>query len=52
MPDSAEILPCGCKMYTVGDTFMFEPHALDCEYYLYVVAQAEAQNKPTTYLEM
>jgi len=52
MPDSAERLPCGCRMYTVGDTFVFEPHALDCEYYLYVVEQSKQESVELTYLDM
>lgn len=42
-------LPCGCKMGEEGGQFIFEPHSLECEYYLYVIEQAEARNKPITY---
>jgi hypothetical protein len=42
-------LPCGCQMWTDvidgNNIFMFEPHALDCEYYLYAVNEAERMGK-------
>ena len=48
-------LPCGCRMGTdmVDDveTFIFEPHALDCENYLYVLAESRRQGKPTTIID-
>jgi hypothetical protein len=52
LPRDAEgfdVLPCGCRMKTavVGgrDTFLFKPHALDCEHYLFVIAETERQGK-------
>jgi hypothetical protein len=51
-PGEVEILPCGCKMYTVGEAFVFEPHAMDCEFYLYVLSYAQEKNKPVTKLDL
>jgi hypothetical protein len=33
------------------NTFLYEPCALDCQYYLYVLAEAERQGKATTTLD-
>lgn len=52
MDDNMEVLPCGCRMYTVDDTFVFEPHDMKCEFYQYVLDQAKKQDKPMTHLEM
>lgn len=49
MPDPVtplERLPCGCRHGLVGEAFVFEPCALDCEFYLYVLAESERQAKP------
>lgn len=53
---SMERLPCGCQLGTdVIDgvpTFLYEPCALDCEYYLYVVAESKRQGKPLTTVDV
>jgi len=46
-----EVLPCGCHMWTDNGVFMFEPHALDCKFYLYVLEESARQGKPTTILD-
>lgn len=45
-----ERLPCGCRMGTDEPTksFLIEPCALDCKYYLYALEQCAAQGKPTS----
>lgn len=52
MSDDMQALPCGCKMYTVKDAFVFEPHSLECEFYLYFLEQSEKLGKTPTYLEI
>lgn len=51
-----ETLDCGCHMWTdtVGDdqVFMFEPHALDCKFYLFVLEESKRQAKPVTTLDL
>lgn len=47
---SMEKLPCGCAMGTVGEAFVFQPHALDCQYYLYVMEQMRAQGKDVLHI--
>lgn len=50
-----ERLPCGCQMGTdVIDgtpTFLYEPCALDCRYYLYMLEESKRQAKPMTILD-
>ena len=47
-----ETLPCGCQMGTTPDNaFVFRPHALDCENYLYVLAEVERQGKPLAIIQ-
>jgi hypothetical protein len=50
-----ERLPCGCRMETqVIDgqpMFIYEPCALDCRYYLYVLEEGKRQGKPTTVVD-
>jgi hypothetical protein len=46
------ILDCGCSYSNVDDTFLFEPHAEDCRYYLFVLAESERQDKPITILDV
>jgi len=52
MSDDMQVLPCGCRMYNVGDAFVYETHALDCEFYLYFLEQSEKLGKPPTFLEI
>lgn len=52
MPDSSEVLPCGCRMYTVGNTFVFEPHAEDCVYYRFVLEEAQRQDVTVSTLDL
>jgi hypothetical protein len=47
---SAQRLPCGCVMDTVGDAFVYQPCSLNCEYYLYVVQQSKKLGKPLGYI--
>lgn len=42
----ATTLPCGCRMSTVGDAFVFEPCSPSCEYYLYALNESKRQGKP------
>lgn len=54
---SMERLPCGCQMGTSTNSageevFLFEPHAMDCEYYLYVLDESARQGKPVTTLDV
>lgn len=42
----ADILPCGCVMETVNDTFYYRPCSLLCQYYLYVVEQTKLAGNP------
>lgn len=49
-------LPCGCVMGTEtlpdgNEAFVFAPHSLDCEYYLYTIKAAEEQSKPMRKLD-
>lgn len=50
--ETFEALPCGCRMGNVENVFVFEPHSLDCIYYLYVMQFAEERGKPITYLDL
>lgn len=43
---SAETLPCGCIIDTVGDAFVMQPCRPDCTYYRYAMAQAHRQGMP------
>lgn len=51
--DTYERLPCGCVLGEQPSTdpadprpmFVFIPHALDCEYYLYVLEESARQHK-------
>ena len=51
-----ETLPCGCRTWTDEvdgqPVFMFEPHALDCEWYAFVLEQSAAQGKPVTTVDI
>ncbi len=51
-----ERLPCGCLIGTdVIDgvnTFLIEPHALNCKNYLYVLQETERQGKPRTTIDL
>lgn len=48
-----ETLPCGCKVGTDGaETLIFEPHALDCENYLFFVAEVARQGKAMTTIDL
>lgn len=38
-------LPCGCVMWNEGDAFVYLPHSPDCQYYLYVLEEAQRQGK-------
>lgn len=42
---------CGCEAATVGDTFIFRPHALDCEVYRYVQDTTVELAKPLVTLK-
>lgn len=48
-------LPCGCIHGTEDvngtRTYVFEPHALDCKYYLYVQDEMARQGKPVTVVD-
>lgn len=39
-------LPCGCRMGTVNDVFVFEPCSLECKYARYAIAESQRQGKP------
>jgi hypothetical protein len=43
---TAERLPCGCIVDTVGDTFVMQPCRPDCTYFRYALAQAARQGMP------
>lgn len=49
-------LPCGCQIGTdiVGGrpTLLFEPCAMDCPYYLYVLQESAAQAKPVHTIDL
>lgn len=46
MAEGMTRLPCGCRMGTLDDAFVFQPHDLRCKYYLYVLDQMKEQRKP------
>lgn len=50
-----ETLPCGCHMGTdviAGvKTFLYEPCAMDCENFRYMMEEAERQAKPLTTID-
>jgi hypothetical protein len=54
-PNTLEALPCGCQIGTDlingTPTFLFLPHALDCEYFRYVLDEAAREGKPVTTLD-
>lgn len=50
--NTSETLPCGCRMSTVDEVFVFEPHADDCVWYQYVLEMAKQNDKPITTLEI
>lgn len=53
MPDDEVIeAPCGCRLYTVGNTIVLEPCDEECPNYLYALNAAKERDKPITYLEM
>ena len=41
-------LPCGCEAGTVGDTFIYRPHAPNCQWFTYVKSGLNASGKPVT----
>lgn len=41
-----EVLPCGCRLSSVNDAFVFEACSPTCEWVAYVLAQSAAQGKP------
>jgi hypothetical protein len=43
---AAEVLPCGCIIDTVGDSFVMQPCRPDCTYFRYALAQAARQGMP------
>lgn len=47
-----ERLPCGCQFGVVNNAFVYEPCSLDCEWYKFVLAEAQRQGKPTTTLDL
>ncbi len=51
-----ERLPCGCQIGTTvidgANTFMIEPHALDCPAYLFVLEETARQGKTTTTIDL
>lgn len=48
-----DVLPCGCQMTADEETkaFVFVPHALDCKFYLYVLAESARQGKDVVTLD-
>lgn len=50
MTTTAETLPCGCIIDTVGDAFVMQPCSPGCEFYRYALEQSAAQGKPVTYI--
>jgi hypothetical protein len=42
---TAERLPCGCVIDTVGDAFVMQPCSPDCKYYRYAMAESQRQRK-------
>lgn len=59
LPRDAEgyyVLPCGCRMKTAvvmgKPTFLFKPHALDCEFYAYVRARGRAAGQPAQVIDL
>lgn len=50
MSGTAERLPCGCVIDTIGDAFVMQPCSLTCTYYRYAMEQAEKMAKPVHYI--
>lgn len=44
-------LDCGCKGYSVGDAFVFEPCSNDCQWAKFVEQEAARQGKPVEHIE-
>ena len=51
-PTGWEVLPCGCGIGNVDDSFVIEPCSLTCENYLYAVAETQRQGKPITMVDL
>lgn len=52
---SMERLPCGCLISVnteMGGPFYIEPHALDCQYYLFALAESKRQGKPVVTVDV
>lgn len=47
-----EVLPCGCGIGNVDDSFVIEPCSMTCENYLYAIAETKRQGKPITMVDM
>lgn len=43
---TAERLPCGCVIDTVGDAFVMMPCSPNCQYFRYAMREAARQGKP------
>lgn len=46
-----EEAPCGCKFGPVGNVYVFEPCALDCDLYAWFQREAASQGKPVTTID-
>ncbi len=44
---TAERLPCGCVVETVGETFVMRPCEPGCEFYRYALDQSKRLGMPT-----
>ena len=45
------VLPCGCRMWTVDEALVFEPHSVHCENYRFFLAESARQGKSPTVLD-
>lgn len=53
MSDSEIVEPgCGCRFYTIGDSFVIEPCSYGCKWYLYAIGECNKLGHPRVIVEV